>query len=79
MKEQDIAALIGIVIFAGMFSFVIASKVIVPSDEKLKAEVVEKISSDFNLPSEEIFNSEAINPAVRIEVTEGDNPNPIDN
>lgn len=77
MKEQDIATLIVIVFFAGILSFFVSSKVISPSDRTEKAEVVPPITSEFPLPSSEIFNVNAVNPTVRIENTSNTNDQPF--
>lgn len=77
MKQQDIAALIAIVFFAGIFSFIISGKFITPSDKQETAQVVAPITSDFPLPSSEIFNVNAINPTVRIEIAPNTNSQPF--
>ncbi len=77
MKQQDIAALIAIVVFAGVFSFIISSKFITPSDQKETAQVVTPITADFPLPSNEVFNTNAINPTVRIEIAPNSNNQPF--
>lgn len=77
MKQQDIAALVAIVFFAGVFSFFISSKFITPSDQKITAQVVKPITSEFPLPSSDIFNTNAVNPAVRIEIAPNNNNQPF--
>ena len=75
MKQQDIAVVIIIVFFAGIFSFFISSKLIKTNVKT--AEVVTPIVSDFPLPDKKIFNSDAVNPTVRIEIAPGDNNQPF--
>lgn len=77
MKQQDIAALIGIVFFAVIFSFIISSKFITPSDAKESAQIVTSITSDFPMPSSDVFNTSAINPTVRIEIAPNNNNQPF--
>lgn len=79
MKQQDIAIVIVIVFFAGIFSFIVSSKFITPSNEKLTAETVGPIDSNFTVPDNSMFNAEAINPTVRIEIAPGDNGQPFSN
>lgn len=77
MKQQDIAALIAIVAFAAVFSFIVSSKFITPSDQKIEAEIVAPITAEFPLPSSDVFNTEAINPTVRIEIAPNSNNQPF--
>lgn len=77
MKQQDIAIVVAIVIFAGIASFFVSSKFITPSSEKLSAETVPPINPEFTLPSSKIFNNEAINPAVRIQIAPNENNQPF--
>ncbi len=77
MKQQDLAALIAIVFIAGVFSFIVTSKFITPSDQKETAQVVTPITSEFPLPSNEVFNVNAINPTVRIEIAPNNNNQPF--
>jgi hypothetical protein len=79
MKQQDIAILIIIVFFASIFSFVVSNKYISPSDEKLSAETVSAIVPEFSIPDKTVFNSDAINPTVRIEIAPITNPQPFTN
>lgn len=77
MKQQDIATVIVIVFITGVFSLIVASKFITPSNEKLSAETVSAITPDFQLPDDSVFNSEAINPTVKIEIAPGQNQQPF--
>lgn len=77
MKQQDIAVILIIVFIAGVFAFIMSSKFITPSNEKRTAEKVSAITSDFPLPDESVFNKDAINPTVRIQIAPNDNDQPF--
>lgn len=77
MKQQDIATVLIIVFIAGIFSFIISSKFITPSSEKLTAETVSAITSEFPLPDKSVFNSDAVNPTVRIQIAPNENNQPF--
>lgn len=79
MKQQDIAILIAIIIVAGAISFFISGKFVNPADQKLKSEVVSKISPEFTPPTDKYFNNESINPTVKIKVGPNDNLQPFSN
>lgn len=77
MKQQDIAVVIIVVFVAGVFSFVLSSKFIVGGNEKLMAETVAPVTPEFVVPDSKVFNAEAINPTVKIEIKPGDNNQPF--
>lgn len=77
MKQQDIAILIVVVFFAGILSFVVSGKFINSDNKQRTAEVVSAITSEFPLPDSAIFNSDAINPTVRIEIAPNSNNQPF--
>lgn len=77
MKQQDIAALVAIVFIAGIFSFIVSSKFITPSDKKLEAQIVKPITAEFPLPSSKVFNTNAVNPTVRIQIAPNNNNQPF--
>lgn len=77
MKQQDIAALVAIVFIAGIFSFIVSNKFITPTDKKLTAQVVEPITSDLILPPSDVFNTNAFNPTVQIEIGPNNNNQPF--
>lgn len=79
MKQQDIAAIIVIVFIAGIFSFFVSSKFITPSSERRTAEVVSAIDAAFSVPDKKVFNENAINPTVKIEIAPGGNEQPFSN
>ncbi len=77
MKQQDIATILVIVFVAGIFSFIVSSKFITPSNEKLTAETVSAITPEFPLPDNKVFNSQAINPTVRIQIAPNEDGRPF--
>ncbi len=79
MKQQDIAAVIIIVFMAAVLSFVLSGKFITSGAKDRTAEVVSPIQAEFQLPDSKVFNSDAVNPTVRIEIAPGTNPQPFIN
>ncbi len=79
MKQQDIAAVILIVGMVAVFSFVLSGKFITSGGKDKTAEVVSPIQPEFPLPSRDVFNIEAENPTVRIEIAPHTNPQPFTN
>lgn len=77
MKQQDIAIVIIVVFIAGVLSFILSSQFIVGNTDKLTAETVAPITSEFQVPDNKVFNPEAINPTVKIEIKPGDNNQPF--
>jgi len=77
MKQQDIAALIGIVVFTGALTYFVTTTYITPKNERLKAEIVSEIKSEFPLPSKTQFNDQSINPTRRIEIAPNNNDQPF--
>jgi hypothetical protein len=77
MKQQDIAALIGIVVFTGALTYFVTTTYITPKNESLKAEIVSEIKSEFPLPSNTQFNDQSINPTRRIEIAPNNNDQPF--
>lgn len=78
MKQQDIAIIIVIVFIASILSFFASNKFIAPA-EKRTAETVSRVTSEFNLPDNKVFNDTAINPTVKIEISPSDNGQPFEN
>lgn len=71
MKQNDIAALVLIVVFAGVLSYFAASKIIgVPSNNPVSIERPVEIESSFAAPDKRVFNDKSIDPTV--EITGGD-------
>lgn len=78
MKQKDIALIIAVAFFAGIFSLIV-SKFFFTSGENrnLKAEVVQPISAEFNPPDKRVFNDKAINPTKLIQIGENNNKQPF--
>lgn len=78
MKRNDIALLILIVSLSLVISFLIVKAVFgEPQNQTVKAEVVEPISSQIVQPSNAIFNKDAINPTVVIQIGNPANQQPF--
>lgn len=72
MKKTDIAMIIFIAVAGVMISFFIARAILGDaSSEPQKVQVIDKITSEIQEPDEKIFNANAINPSVRVEVDGG--------
>lgn len=78
MKQQDIAVIIIIVFFAGIFSFILSNKFFSPANDKREAETVSAITADFIIPDDKYFNDRSINPTRTIEIGDTNNPNPFE-
>ena len=69
MKKSDWAAIILIVALVGIASyFVVGALMPSPSENPQSVPIATEITSDIVEPSKEIFNSDAINPTVRITI-----------
>lgn len=69
MKQKDIIVIIVVVFIAGLASYFISTKLFVKKgDTEQKAKVVEKISTDFNPPSNKYFNKQSVNPTQKINI-----------
>jgi len=79
MKQKDIVAVMGTVMVSALFAFVIFSKVFGGASKNQTAEVVDPITSEFNLPSDKVFNNQAVNPTKLIEISPNDNSQPFAN
>ena len=67
-----------VVIFAGIVSLVISKIFFTSSGQRnLQAEVVQKISTDFEKPDPSVFNDQAINPTQLIQIGDSTNPQPF--
>ena len=78
MKQQDIAIVIIIVFFAGIFSFFLSNQFLSGDNEKQTAEVVAPIYPDFVTPSNKYFNDKSINPTRTIEIAPTNNKKPFE-
>lgn len=78
MKRNDIALLILIVSLTLVISFLIVKSVFgEPQNQATKVEKVEPISSQIVQPSSSIFNKNAINPTVVIQIGNPANTQPF--
>lgn len=69
MKKTDIAMIILIATISVLAAFFVTRAIMgTPSEEVRKAQTIDKIDETLTEPSDEIFNSDAINPAVKIEI-----------
>lgn len=69
MKQKDIIVIIVVVFIAGLASYFISTKLFVKkTDTQQQAKVVDKISTDFNPPSNKYFNKQSVNPTQKIQI-----------
>lgn len=67
MKKNDIAAIVVIVVIAGIVSYFIANAVVgKPQNDPVKIEKVTPIGQSFPKPDSRVFNDKAIDPTVEI-------------
>ncbi|TAH34185.1 hypothetical protein EYC59_03460 [Candidatus Saccharibacteria bacterium] len=79
MKQKDIALILVIAVVSGIISFVVSGKIFVtPQNRSQKVEVVDKISTDFQQPSDKYFNEQSVDPTQPVEVGENNNQSPFD-
>lgn len=80
MKQKDIAVIIATVGVSAILSFVLCNQFIdSAAKHNLKAETVELITADFDLPDKTVFNENAINPTKLIEIGPNTNNQPFSN
>ena len=78
MKKNDIAVIVLIVSVSLVVSyFVVKGFIGEPKNALVKAEVVEPIAADLKQPSNKIFNKDAINPTVVIQIGNPANQQPF--
>lgn len=69
MKKTDIAMIILIATVSVVVSFFVVRNVFNnASSEQVKVKTIEAISSDVQAPDEKVFNSNAINPSVEVQI-----------
>ena len=74
MKKTDVAMIILIATISVLASFFITKAVMgTPSEDTKKAQTIEAIDPTIEQPDTAIFNSEAINPAIKIELNDDTN------
>ncbi len=78
MKKNDIALIVLIVSISLVVTYFIAKAVLGdPKGQEVSAEVVEPITPDLTMPSNKIFNRDAINPTVVIQIGNPSNQQPF--
>jgi hypothetical protein len=78
MKKNDIALIILIVSVSLVISYFVAKALVgTPQSKQVTAEVVEPIKPDLVDPSDKIFNRDAINPTVVIQIGNPSNQQPF--
>ena len=78
MKKNDIALIVLIVSISLVVTYFVAKAVLGdPKGQEVSAEVVEPISRDLVAPSNKIFNRDAINPTVVIQIGNPSNQQPF--
>ena len=78
MKKNDIALIILIASISMVVTYFIAKAIIgTPKSNQVSAEVVEAIKPDLVAPSTKIFNRDAINPTVVIQIGDPSNQQPF--
>ncbi len=78
MKKNDIALIVLIVSISMVVTYFIGRAIIGdPKKQQTTAEVVEPITPDLVTPSNQIFNRDAINPTVVIQIGNPSNQQPF--
>lgn len=69
MKQNDVILIAVCVFISGVLSLVLTNTLISsPENRRTEVEVVDRITSDFNLPSERYFNDKSENPTQLIQI-----------
>lgn len=72
MKKTDIAMIILIATVCVLVAFFITRAVMgTPSSETTTVKTIEKIDASITPPDTAIFNKDAINPAVKVQINDG--------
>ena len=80
MKRNDIALIVLIVSISLVVTYFVGRAIIGDAKtDAVKSEVVEPISADLVEPSSKIFNKDAINPTVNIQIGNSANQQPFGN
>lgn len=78
MKNKDLAMIIMVIFISGLLSFFVSHLIFAkPQDKIQKAEIVEKIDTNFNQPNNKYFNSNSINPTYQIQINNNNNNQPF--
>ena len=80
MKQKDILLVVVVSIVSAVLALVISSVTIGSSkNRQLKAEVVDKITDQFQQPDSKYFNDKSIDPTSIISIGENDTTSPFNN
>ncbi len=78
MKQKDILLLVVVSIISGALSLTLSNLLISsPKNRSAKVTIVDKISTEFQLPDQKYFNSNAIDPIKLIKPGDSSNPKPF--
>jgi len=78
MKKNDIALIVLIVSISLVVTYFVAKAILGdPKGQEVSAEVVEPITPDLVTPSNKIFNRDAINPTIVIQIGNPSNQQPF--
>jgi len=73
MKKTDIAMIILIATVSVLIAFFVTRAIVgTPSSETVNVKTIDQISGEITPPDETIFNQDAINPAVKIQINGDD-------
>lgn len=72
MKKTDIAMIILIATVCVLVAFFVTRGVLgSPGDETVNVKTIERIETSITPPDESIFNKDAINPAIQVQINDG--------
>lgn len=78
MKQKDIALILVVCFFSAVISLIVSNMLIAtPNNRQQKAEVVDKITAEFQQPDEKYFNGTSVNPTQTIRIGDVQNPTPF--
>lgn len=77
MKQKDIALVMMVVVFSAIVSFIVSNVLLGGTSHVSQVETVQAINSDFDLPGDEFFNQDALNPTKLIQIGDTNNPDPF--
>lgn len=78
MKQKDIALIAVVAIISAVLSIVLSNVLLGgPDNKQLKAEVVDKVTSDFPKPDTKYFNKDSVNPSRTINIGDSNNAAPF--
>jgi hypothetical protein len=78
MKKQDIAIIILIVAISALAAYLIGRAVVGdPQQQSVQVPTVEAISTNVEEPDSRVFNDDAINPTVEINIGDSSNEQPF--